>query len=211
LSELEAARWRTFVTCVDLDEAVCRLESCRAPLPPRRTAYCSDQHARAFENNHVWSAARRAARRRAKWTCERCGFKPNVIKKDPVARLAYTRLALKLEVNHIQPLIGAYRVVTCLNHLTNLEVLCHACHVEVTGGQRASRSKKAVVVVADEVLVEASNVVEGPLTRGSKTRQSARPSPNPLPEGGDLEPKRRRTRRAAVPVGRRGAQAVEVS
>src|SRR6185295_10204326 len=116
MAELEAASWRSFVTCVDLSEAVCRLASCRQPLPPKRTAYCSDKHARAFENEHVWSAARRAARRRAKWACERCGFKPNVIRKDPVARAAYARHALKLEVNHIQPLIGAYRVVTCLNH-----------------------------------------------------------------------------------------------
>lgn len=143
MAELEAASWRNFVTCVDLTEQVCRLASCRAPLPPRRTAYCSDKHAREFEKDHVWSAARRAARRRAKWTCERCGFKPNMIRKDPVARAAYSRYELKLEVNHIQPLIGAYRGVTCLNHLSNLEVLCHRCHVGVTGGQRRARRPDA--------------------------------------------------------------------
>ena len=142
----EPISWRNFVTCVDLTEAVCRLASCRSALPLRRTAYCSDQHAREFERNHVWSAARRAARRRARWTCQRCGFKPNEIKKDVTARLAYARHELRLEVNHIQPLLGAYRGVTCLNHLSNLEVLCHQCHVTATGEQRLSMG----TVLADE-------------------------------------------------------------
>src|SRR5438105_4113058 len=92
--------WRAFITCVDLSEQLCRLASCRMPLPARRTAYCSDKHAREFERNHVWSAARRVARRRAKWTCERCGFKPSEIRKDPAARAAFSRLELRLEVNH---------------------------------------------------------------------------------------------------------------
>jgi ribosomal protein S14 len=128
--------WRTFVTCVDLEQALCRLASCRQPLAGRRTAYCSDSHAREFQRNHVWSEARRAARRRARWACQRCGFKPAEIRKNPIARSAFRRYELRLEVNHIQPLAGSYRGVTCLNHQANLEVLCHRCHVEATGGQR---------------------------------------------------------------------------
>ena len=130
-----AASWHAFVTCVDLSEGVCRLARCRAPLPPRRRAYCSDNHAREFERNHVWLYARRAARRRARWACERCGFKPSTIRKDPEARRAYTRWELRLEVNHIQPLAGAYRGVTCLNHQINLEVLCRRCHLATTRDQ----------------------------------------------------------------------------
>ena len=132
--------WQPFVTCVDVSENVCRLASCRAALPARRTAYCSDQHAREFERNHVWLAARRVARRRARWSCERCGFKPSEVRKDPGFRRSFARHELRLEVNHILPLVGSYRGVTCLNHQSNLEVLCHNCHLTVTRGQRASAS-----------------------------------------------------------------------
>jgi hypothetical protein len=128
--------WQSFVTCVDLSEKLCRVASCRIALPSRRTAYCSDKHARDFERNHVWLYARRAARRRAGWACERCGFKPSEIRKDPLARRAYSRHELRLEVNHILPLAGSYRAVTCLNHQTNLEVLCRRCHLTVTRDQR---------------------------------------------------------------------------
>lgn len=131
-----APSWHSFVTCVDLSQKVCRVVGCRAALPRRRTAYCSNKHAREFERNHVWLQARRAARRRARWACERCGFKPSDIRKDPEARRAYSRPELRLEVNHILPLVGSYRSVSCLNHQANLEVLCHRCHLEVTRGQR---------------------------------------------------------------------------
>jgi hypothetical protein len=132
----EAVTWRSFVTCVDVSEPRCRLATCRAELPARRTAYCSDAHAREFVRNHVWSDARRMARRRAKWTCQRCGFKPSVVRKDPEAKAAYSRFELRLEVNHILPLRGSYRGVTCSNHLSNLEVLCHRCHLVATAEQR---------------------------------------------------------------------------
>jgi len=136
----ESTAWQAHVTCVDLNEPLCRVERCRAPLPSRRTAYCSDRHAREFERNHVWFAARRAARRGARWSCERCGFKPSEIRRDPDARAHYRRHELRLQVNHIEPLVGAYRLVTCANHLSNLEVLCHRCHLVVTGEQRSDRA-----------------------------------------------------------------------
>ena len=135
-----SASWRLFVTCVDLSEPVCRLASCRKPLTGRRKAYCSDKHAREFERNHLWLAARQAARRRAKWACEQCGFKPADVRRDPSLKSAYRRYELKLEVNHIEPLIGGYRAFTCLNHQSNLEVLCHRCHLAVTKEQRSLRS-----------------------------------------------------------------------
>jgi hypothetical protein len=128
-----APSWRAYVNCVDLSEPLCRLASCRQPLAGRRTAYCSDKHALEFQRDHVWSDARRAARRRAKWACERCGFKPSEVKKDELRRALYRRHELRLEVNHIQPLGGRYRGVSCLNHQSNLEVLCHSCHLLATG------------------------------------------------------------------------------
>lgn len=135
----DPADWRAYVTCVDLNEPLCRVARCREALPPRRTAYCCDRHAREFEREHVWFAARRAARRRAGWACERCGLKPSVIRRDPVERKRYARHELRLEVNHIVPLVGAYRLVSCSNHQANLEVLCHGCHVVATAAQRSGR------------------------------------------------------------------------
>lgn len=139
----EPPPWQAHVICVDLSRPRCRVADCEAALPPRRTAYCSDRHAREFERNHLWFVARRAARRRARWACERCGFRPAVIRRDPEARRRFARHELRLEVNHIAPLVGAYRLVTCANHLANLEVLCHACHLVATGEQRATRAVAA--------------------------------------------------------------------
>lgn len=135
--------WRLHVTCVDLAVRVCRLATCRAPLPPGRRAYCSDRHARAFEREHVWWRARVAARRRAGWACHRCGFKPSTVRRDPVARRSYLRHQLRLEVHHIDPLDGDYRGVTCANHSANLEVLCHACHVACTAAHRTAPARTA--------------------------------------------------------------------
>jgi hypothetical protein len=143
LRTASTAAWRSAVTCIDLSEPLCRVATCRAVLAGRRTAYFSEKHAREFERNHLWTAARRVARRRAKWACERCGFKPGEVRRDPVARKAYPRYELKLEVNHIQPLTGSYRAFTCFNHLSNLEVLCHRCHVAVTNEGRSLRDNPA--------------------------------------------------------------------
>jgi hypothetical protein len=124
------------ISCVDVSVRLCRLASCRGELVGRRTAYCSDAHAREFEANHVWPAARRLARRRARWTCQRCGFRPSAVRKDPARAALYARHELKLEVNHITALRGGYRFVSCLNHADNLEVLCHRCHVAATNEGR---------------------------------------------------------------------------
>jgi hypothetical protein len=138
------APWRAQVTCVDLSERLCRVATCRLELPARRSAYCSDRHAREFERNHVWFAARRVARRRAGYACERCGFRPADVRRDPEARKRFARHELRLEVNHVVPLAGAYRLVSCANHQSNLEVLCHGCHALVTAaGRRSSRSLTA--------------------------------------------------------------------
>lgn len=135
--------WTAYVTCVDLTDPRCRVAHCRTALPARRTAYCSDQHAREFERHHLWFVARRVARRRARYRCERCGFAPATIRRDPRARASYSRYELKLEVNHVRPLVGAYRLVSCANHQDNLEVLCHRCHVAATAEQRATRVEAA--------------------------------------------------------------------
>lgn len=88
----------------------------------RRTRWCTDRCRRAWERNHVWGRARAWARKRAKYACVRCGAGRDA----------------GLEVNHIIPVNGARRNVGCFNHESNLECVCHACHVQITARQRAT-------------------------------------------------------------------------
>ena len=100
----------------------CALRDCKKLLTGRRTRWCSDKCSKfyydAWYNNHDWSCARKAARRRDKWKCRKCNSKE------------------KLEVNHIIPLNGKKRINSCLNHLENLMTLCHKCHLLETKQQR---------------------------------------------------------------------------
>ncbi len=118
---------------------------CGAPLPagkdgvvsPRRR-WCGKTCADTATLRHFWSQARTAAltrNRRAGGWCDHCGV-PDPGKRPDGKRYRYRS---HFEVNHIVPLVGAYRGWSCLNHPDNLEVLCHACHVYVTNQQRASR------------------------------------------------------------------------
>lgn len=134
---------------------------CGGELPPRRRSYCSDEHARWFVENHDWTTARHAA-----WTennkvncveieteetyynhvtkevakriikikrpaCSRCGEAESTYG-------ANNFLHTQLEVDHIIPLNGSPRGKTCLNHQTNLRVVCHRCHLILTAEQRAA-------------------------------------------------------------------------
>ena len=118
---------------------------CGSPLPAGKDGICSPRRrwcgktcAEAATLRHYWPRARAAAltrNRRAGGLCEHCGA-PDPGKRPDGKRYRYRS---HFEVNHIQPLIGAYRGWSCLNHQDNLEALCHACHVQVTNQQRASR------------------------------------------------------------------------
>jgi hypothetical protein len=104
----------------------------------------------AFWNNHWWTQARRAAKRRDRYRCCECGHEPP---KRPTRRrfpseTAYRaamrvwrsgRRAARLEVNHREPALGAHGTLSCLHHLDNLETLCVACHlVKTTAGRTGS-------------------------------------------------------------------------
>jgi hypothetical protein len=39
-------------------------------------------------------------------------------------------------VNHISPCLGAHNDISCAHHQSNLEVLCHTCHLATTKQQR---------------------------------------------------------------------------
>jgi len=83
---------------------------CGAPLPPGRRMWCRGRCATKFWNNHWWPRARRAAKRRDKYRCVRCG------EGGP------------LEINHRAPCLGAHGTPGCAHHLDNLETLCVPCH-----------------------------------------------------------------------------------
>ena len=104
---------------------VCQV--CSKPLTGKRRVFCSDKCRRWFASNHVWRFARRLARRKSKYVCSRVDC--------TVGREG------GLEVNHIVPRLGEGYGVGCWHHQDNLELLCHAHHVEVTAIQRAERKQ----------------------------------------------------------------------
>lgn len=116
---------------------------CGGALPKGRRTWCSDRCADGFWKNHWWSLARRAAKRRDKYRCARCGHVPvkRPSKRVPIAPSAYNaamrawrkaRTRDRLEVNHRIPCNGRHGTLSCDHHLENLETLCVACHQEHT-------------------------------------------------------------------------------
>ena len=100
----------------------------------RRRTWCSNKCAREWQRNHIWRFARSAAKRRAKYRCQRLGC---------------TAERRDCEVNHINPRNGAGYGPGCHHHLNpdrhgigGLEVLCHAHHAEVTAAQAKERAAK---------------------------------------------------------------------
>lgn len=83
---------------------------CAKPLPKGRRMWCGGRCSTAFWKNHWWSRARRAAKRRDKYQCVRCGG------------------GRPLEVNHKEPCLGTHGDISCAHHLANLETLCVPCH-----------------------------------------------------------------------------------
>jgi len=99
---------------------------------PRRRTWCSNICARAWQRNHIWRFARSAAKRRAKYFCERPGC--TAVRRD-------------CEVNHRTARDGAGYGPGCHHHLSpdqnglgGLEVLCRAHHREVTTAQAKARA-----------------------------------------------------------------------
>jgi hypothetical protein len=132
-------------------------------LPPRRRTWCSQRCGDAFWDNHWWSRARVAAKRRDKYRCARCGHKPPVrpSRAKHATETAYKtamrawragRAANRLEVNHRRPALGAHGALSCIHHLENLETLCVACHKAATAAMRVASpaATKRTLVRKDE-------------------------------------------------------------
>lgn len=140
---------------------VCR--RCGTELTGRRTAWCSDDCEVEWQRNHYWQMARPAAVKRDGGKCVRCGG--NGAQRRHMKRIfvghtwAMKQIGLEfigpgrdyyqelqiityvpwLEVNHIEPRAGRGYNSGCHHHLTNLETLCHACHVVETKRQGRER------------------------------------------------------------------------
>lgn len=121
-------------------------------LPGRRRVWCSDACLTVYLENHFWTEARSVAIRRASITDER--GRPLLTFCDQ-CRKRCGRLSTLLgatghryggqseaEVNHVEPRLGQGYDDGCWNHQTNLQVLCHGCHVMET--QRQKRERIAV-------------------------------------------------------------------
>jgi hypothetical protein len=112
---------------------------CGAALPPRRKRWCKQECADDFWRNHWWSMARRAAKRRDKRRCVRCGHAPDKRPAgggEPLRAWRAQRRKNRLEVNHRTPCQGRHATLSCAHHLDNLETLCVPCHAEHTRSLR---------------------------------------------------------------------------
>jgi hypothetical protein len=156
--DVTCAVGRDFLDRPNVD-GVCR--GCgKTPLPPRRTVWCSDKCVRdvrlAFLRNHDWHDARRAALKRDKYRCVKCGSDgqppasevaiweclPFSTPRERAIRNKVSDALTKryqLEVNHIDPRRGRGYAMGCHHHLDRLETVCHPCHVEITHAQRRDR------------------------------------------------------------------------
>jgi 5-methylcytosine-specific restriction endonuclease McrA len=118
----------------------CALVFCQSPLPKGRRTWCSDKCSKVWLRNHYWQWARGAAIHRDKGLCRSCGTKPDSLSFKGTGGYAGAGTD-GYEVNHIEPRVGKGYGPGCHHHLSNLETLCHTCHVAVTTAQRRSRKK----------------------------------------------------------------------
>lgn len=88
-------------------------------------------------DNHVWTAARECAKRRAR-----------IRQQDgpdgrPRYRCAHCGVATcDVEVNHKEPVLGKHGETGCWHHQDGLEVLCRRCHLAETARQFGWRSSE---------------------------------------------------------------------
>lgn len=122
---------------------------CGAPSVGRMHFYCSPEHREAFERDHFWGSASRAAAtlastfmleitRGAYWGRGEQDGRGRYHQRDAVICRRCEQPAKSWEVNHIVPVAGRRRSFGCEHHQENLEVLCRPCHLEVTAEQRAA-------------------------------------------------------------------------
>lgn len=121
------AKWKftdkDFLRCKVMiwDGDVNHCRACNRILTGKQKRWCSKACYAVPGENHSWGDARRAALRRDLFMCQNCGISGRNV---------------KLEVNHIVPILGKHNENGCHHHQQNLETLCRPCHLEVTKQQR---------------------------------------------------------------------------
>lgn len=98
-----------------------RCRWCNQPLAAEPGPFCGPACGDTGRSNHVFAAAKVAARQRDRYRCVRCGG---------------TR---RLQVNHKVPVLGRHGEPGCHHHLVGLETLCAgrgSCHQGETNRQR---------------------------------------------------------------------------
>lgn len=112
---------------------------CGFPIKNAR-AYCSDRCRLIYEINHFWGTARAHAYLRLAPGYSLDGYLDGTWKPDRHEERACPKCSKRplysYEVNHIVPLNGERSHFSCAHHQTNLEAICHGCHVEITKQQR---------------------------------------------------------------------------
>jgi hypothetical protein len=117
------------------EEGTCRW--CGERLNGRRKTWCSEVCSDGFWQNHWWTMARRAAKKRDKHRCVRCG-----VRAVPRSAGRAARRAGRLEVNHKVQCLGRHGSLSCSHHLDNLETLCPPCHRVHTNALLAAAAAK---------------------------------------------------------------------
>lgn len=115
---------------------------CGCLLKSASRAYCSAACRIVFEINHFWHSARLHCILRANPDYDAAKLQARQYPRDwfyrpkPCAKCKQMTAGGALEVNHIVPLNGNRPHFGCCHHQSNLEPLCHDCHVEETNRQR---------------------------------------------------------------------------
>jgi 5-methylcytosine-specific restriction endonuclease McrA len=130
-------------------QGICYLDG--QPLPKRRSRWCSEACANLFWRNHGWTTARGFALTRARLSLvvaiARWNLSELLVEWFPMGswgllqpRCERCSSTQSIEVNHVEPRQGGGYGNGCWNHQTNLEPLCHPCHVLETTAQRRERA-----------------------------------------------------------------------
>ncbi len=128
--------WATYrAECIP-HKTGCR--QCGAPLKSASRAYCSRRCMRTFEIEHFWGTAREHAIRKSKPGYDHDKYIAEGSRVEGKPRCAKCNTECWPEVNHIKPLNGNRPHFGCCHHQSNLEALCHDCHVTETRRQRAA-------------------------------------------------------------------------
>lgn len=122
-----------------------RCRWCDAEFKGRRFRWCSDACADTANREHHFNAGSHYAKR-MRPACERCGAKPGTVR---LADGTWSR-RIDLEAHHVEHALGRHRECSCIHHSSNLEVVCHECHVAGHVAERKAELAAAAALAESE-------------------------------------------------------------